>query len=157
MLQLSKTLIHSAFQIKLFTQQEKFLFFVFYNITYEKRTLSFYHKLEHLQIVLYQFIFQKFLHSNNLLSLQILKGWTIHLQIWRDTVAVFKTLFTFHFSLAIYVCLMIVYLLFIIWHSIIITILALKYYNCGLIKLFLNNNNILINIIYQYILILIKI
>ena len=52
---------------------------------------------------------------------------------------------------------MIVYLLFLIWHYTIITILALKYYNCGLIKLFLNNNNILINIIYQYILILIKI
>ena len=48
------------------------------------------------------------------------------------------------------------YLLFIVWHSTIITILALKYYNWGLIKLFLNNNNILINIIYQYVLILKK-
>ena len=50
---------------------------------------------------------------------------------------------------------MIVYLLFFILHFNII--LALKYYNNGLIKLFLNNNNILINIIYQYIVILIKI
>ena len=50
-------------------------------------------------------------------------------------------------------CVLIIFML----HFSIIIILALKYYNYDLIKLYLNNNDILINIIYQYIIILIKI